>query len=98
MKAPLTFTTSPISATSKIDEAASSYEGVVEKIIVAAEIEITLRRLLKEIERTKRKVNALEQITIPRLSADASYIRLRLEELERDNFSRLKMLKTEIVS
>src|SRR3989338_5531283 len=84
------------SATSKIDEAADSYEAVVEKIIVAAEIEVTLKRLLKEIERTKRKVNALEQLTIPRLKGDAVYIRLRLEEMERENFSRLKMLKKEI--
>ncbi|MBS3133531.1 V-type ATP synthase subunit D [Candidatus Woesearchaeota archaeon] len=85
-----------LSATSKIDEAADSYEAVVEKIIVAAEIEVTLKRLLKEIERTKRKVNALEQLTIPRLKGDAVYIRLRLEEMERENFSRLKMLKKEI--
>ncbi len=82
-----------LSATSKIDEAAEAYEKVVEKILTAAEVEITLKRLLKEIERTKRKVNALEQITIPRLGKDAAYIRLRLEEMERDNFSRLKMLK-----
>ncbi|MBI2664699.1 V-type ATP synthase subunit D [Candidatus Woesearchaeota archaeon] len=83
-----------LSATSKIDEAAEAYESLVEKIIAAAEIDITLKRLLKEIERTKRKVNALEQITIPRLNRDAAYIRFRLEEMERDNFSRLKMLKT----
>ena len=82
-----------LSATSKIDEAASAYEALLEKIIKTAEIEITLKRLLKEIERTKRKVNALEQLTIPRLQEDASYIRLRLEEMERENFSRLKMLK-----
>jgi V/A-type H+/Na+-transporting ATPase subunit D len=85
-----------LSATAKIDEAASAYEGVVEKITIAAEIEITLKRLLTEIEKTKRKVNALEQITIPRLNDDASYIRLRLEEMERENFSRLKMLKKEV--
>ncbi len=85
-----------LSATSKIDEAAAAYESLVEKITTTAEIEITLKRLLREIERTKRKVNALEQLTIPRLNADASYIRLRLEEMERENFSRLKMLKKEI--
>jgi len=82
-----------LTATVKIDEAAAAYETVVEKIIKVAETEITLKRLLREIERTKRKVNALEQITIPRLYADASYIRFRLEEMERENFSRLKMLK-----
>ena len=85
-----------LSATAKIDEAADAYERVVERIIAAAESEITLKRLLKEIEKTKRKVNALELVTLPNLQASASYIRLRLEEMERDNFSRLKMLKTAI--
>jgi V/A-type H+/Na+-transporting ATPase subunit D len=82
-----------LSATAKIDEAASAYEIVVEKILKAAEIEIALKRLLKEIETTKRKVNALEKITIPNMRAVAATIRLRLEEMERDNFARLKMIK-----
>jgi V/A-type H+/Na+-transporting ATPase subunit D len=82
------------SATSKIDEAAISYETVVEKVVKAAEVELTLKKLLAEIEKTKRKVNALEMITIPNLEKSASYIRLRLEEMERENFGRLKRIKT----
>ena len=82
------------SASSKIDEAALGYELVVEKVVRAAEIELTLKKLLMEIERTKRKVNALELITIPKLEQTAKYIRLRLDELERENFSRLKRMKT----
>ncbi|HLD97393.1 MAG TPA: V-type ATP synthase subunit D [Candidatus Nanoarchaeia archaeon] len=82
------------SASSKIDEAALCYELVVEKVVRAAEIELTLKKLLMEIERTKRKVNALELITIPKLEQTAKYIRLRLDELERENFSRLKRMKT----
>ena len=81
------------SASSKIDEAALCYELVVEKVVRAAEIELTLKKLLMEIERTKRKVNALELITIPKLEQTAKYIRLRLDELERENFSRLKRIK-----
>ncbi len=76
-----------------IDEAALGYEKLVEKILSAAEYETALKRLLQEIDKTKRKVNALEKITIPRLEEDASYIRLRLEEMERENFSRLKHIK-----
>lgn len=82
------------SATSKIDEAAMAYEIVVEKIVATAEIELTLKKLLREIEKTKRKVNALELLTIPQLESAAKYIRLRLEEMERENFSRLKRMKT----
>ena len=82
------------SSTSKIDEAAIAYETVLDKVVRAAEIELTLKKLLKEIERTKRKVNALELITIPGLEHTAKYIRLRLEEMERENFSRLKRMKT----
>ena len=82
------------SASSKIDEAAMAYEIVIEKVVAAAEVELTLKKLLREIERTKRKVNALEIITIPRLEQAAKYIRLRLEEMERENFSRLKRMKT----
>ena len=82
------------SATAKIDEAALAYETVVDKVLAAAEIELTLKKLLKEIEKTKRKVNALELLTIPRLEKSAAYIRFRLEEIERENFSRLKRMKT----
>ncbi len=82
------------SATSKIDEAAMAYEIVVEKVVATAEVEITLKKLLREIEKTKRKVNALELLTIPQLEGAAKYIRLRLEEMERENFSRLKRMKT----
>ncbi len=81
------------SASSKIDEAALAYETVVEKVVATAEVELTLKKLLREIERTKRKVNALELLTIPQLEKMASFIRLRLEELERENFSRLKRMK-----
>jgi len=85
-----------LSSSIRIDEAASAYEKVVNKVIIAAEVETTLKKLLQEIEKTKRKVNALEQIVIPRMESSAAYIRMRLEEMERENFSRLKMIKKRI--
>lgn len=84
------------SATLKIDEAAMAYEIVLEKVVSAAEIELTLKKLLREIEKTKRKVNALELLTIPNLEKSAAYIRFRLEEMERENFSRLKRMKVRV--
>src|SRR3989338_5428959 len=50
---------------SAIDEAAAAYEKVVEKLILAAEVETSMRKLLREIEKTKRRVNALEFVVIP---------------------------------
>ena len=82
-----------LSGSAKIDEAALAYEELVEKVLEAAEYETALKRLLQEIDKTKRKVNGLEKVTIPRLEKGASYIRLRLEEMERENFSRLKHIK-----
>ena len=79
-----------------IDEAADAYEKVTEKIIRAAEVETTMRRLLKEIEKTKRRVNALEFEVIPRMEKIKSFITLRLEEMERENIFRLKRIKARL--
>ncbi len=77
----------------RIDEAAEAYEVLVENVITAAEIETTMRRLIEEIEKVKRRVNALEFRVIPELKATEAFIRQRLEEMERDNFMRLKRFK-----
>ena len=78
---------------SAIDEAASAYEKVVEKIILAAEVETSMRKLLNEIEKTKRRVNALEFVVIPSLDKQRTFIQLRLEEMERENIFRMKRIK-----
>jgi len=78
---------------SAIDEAAAAYEKVVEKIILAAEVETSMRKLLNEIEKTKRRVNALEFVVIPSLDKQKGFIQLRLEEMERENIFRMKRIK-----
>ena len=80
-------------SSSYIDEAASAYEKVVEKIILAAEVETSMRKLLSEIEKTKRRVNGLEFVVIPSLDKTKSFITLRLEEMERENTFRMKRIK-----
>ncbi len=82
-----------IDTSARIDEAAEAYENLVEDIIIAAEAETTMRKLLDEIEKTKRRVNALEFRIIPDLKGAEAFIRMRLEELERENIFRLKLLK-----
>jgi len=82
-----------IGTNSYIDETADAYEDLVEKIITAAELETTMKRLLNEIEKTKRRVNALEFKVIPELVAAMKFIRFALEEMERENTFRLKRVK-----
>ena len=76
-----------------IDEAADAYSLLVEKVVIAAEMEATLKRLLEEIEATKRRVNALEFKVIPEMEEAKVFIQLRLEEMEREETFRLKRFK-----
>ena len=76
-----------------IDEAADGYSALIEKIVKAAEMEATLKRLLEEIEATKRRVNALEFVVIPQMEDAKVFIQLRLEEMEREETFRLKRFK-----
>ncbi|MGB1354711.1 MAG: V-type ATP synthase subunit D [Poseidonia sp.] len=76
-----------------IDEASDSFSELIEKIVKASEMEATLKRLLAEIEATKRRVNALEFKVIPELEEARVFIQLRLEEMEREETFRLKRFK-----
>jgi len=82
-----------LGTTSVIDETASAFEDLVEAIIESAEIESTMKKLLDEIEATKRRVNALEFKVIPELTEARDFIKMRLDEMERDELSRLKKIK-----
>jgi V/A-type H+-transporting ATPase subunit D len=83
-----------LSTTARIDEAVTAYEELVDAILEVAEIETTLRKLIEEIERTKRRVNALEYRVIPTMEELAKFISFKLEEMDRENIIRLKKLKT----
>tara|TARA_B110000914_G_C15375192_1_gene405066 strand:+ start:132 stop:749 length:618 start_codon:yes stop_codon:yes gene_type:complete len=76
-----------------VDEAADSFGDLIIQIVKASEMEATLKRLLAEIEATKRRVNALEHKVIPELEEARVFIQLRLEEMEREETFRLKRFK-----
>ena len=82
-----------IGTSSVIDAAAEGFEDLVEAVIRSAEIETTLKRLLDDIEGTKRRVNALEYRVIPELKTASAFIKMRLDEMEREELFRLKKIK-----
>ena len=82
-----------LGTSSRIDEAAAAYEQLLESIILAAEVETAMRKMLEEIETTKRRVNALEFKLIPELEEAADYIERKLQEQEREEIFRLKKIK-----
>jgi len=84
---------SMIGTSGRIDETAEKYETELDLIIGLAETETSLRRLGDEIQMNRRRVNALEQVLIPELKRQAKYIKISIEEREREDLYRLKKVK-----
>lgn len=83
-----------LGTTSHVDEAAAAFERSARVMLELAELEGTVRRLALEIRNTRRRVNALENILIPRLQATRRYIEMHLEEREREDLFRRKRTKS----
>ena len=82
-----------IGSSARIDETADAYEELIDSIILAAEVETAMKKMLEEIETTKRRVNALEFKLLPELKENQEYIEQKLEEQEREEIFRLKKIK-----
>src|SRR3989338_1631756 len=87
-----------LSASMRMDNMAENYEVLLEKTLDVAEIETKLRKLLMEIEKTKRRVNALEYVLIPQLQQQKRIIALHLEEMDRETTFRLKKIKQKVIA
>jgi len=85
-----------VGTSTRIDEAARRFEQELNIVVEVAAHQATLRRLAAEIQRTSRRVNALENVTLPRLLAQCRWIGMTLEEREREDLFRLKRVQQKI--
>jgi V/A-type H+-transporting ATPase subunit D len=77
----------------KFDDAQLHFRKVMLKLVTLADLEGGIKSLAVEIEKTKRRVNVLENTLIPKLYATRKYIEMQLEEREREDFFRRKRIK-----
>ena len=75
----------------ELDDALMKLNEVFQDMLKLAEIEKTTQLLASEIERTRRRVNALEYVMIPELEGNIKYITMKLEE--NDNATKVRLLK-----
>ena len=81
------------STSSRVDSTADKYEELLEKIVDAAETQTKILKLLNEIEKTKRRVNALEYKIIPEMQEGLDTVSQVLEERAREETFRMKKIK-----
>ena len=86
----------PVAVTARTVESADHFEEVVGAVLEVASTEITLRKIGEEIKKTTRRVNALEQVVIPRIRGEIRYIRDVLEQRAREDVFRLKRIKKKL--
>lgn len=77
----------------ELDEAISKLYSIMPKLLELAEVEKSCQLMADEIEKTRRRVNALEYRTIPELEETIRFIRMKLDENERSTIVRLMKVK-----
>lgn len=77
----------------ELDTALESLSAVFQDMMELAEVEKTMQLLAQDIEKTRRRVNALEYVMIPNLEKNIKYISMKLDENERGNTTRLMKVK-----
>ncbi len=80
---------------SYVDEAYICFEKVKYMTATLAEVENSIYRLTNSIRKTQTRANALQNIVIPRYETTVKYITDSLEEKEREEFSRMKVIKAQ---
>lgn len=77
----------------ELDDALDALSGVFQDMLQLAQVEKTMQLLAQEIEKTRRRVNALEYVMIPEMEANIKYISMKLDENERSSTARLMKVK-----
>ena len=77
----------------ELDEAVEALGEVFQSMLKLAQIEKTAQLLAEEIEKTRRRVNALEYVVIPQTEENIRYITMKLDENDRSNTTRLMKVK-----
>src|SRR5208282_465822 len=91
---PLTaFPYDPYDTSIKLDEAYLKMAEAIKAIAELSSAEAAVKKLAEAIAATKRRVNSLEYVVIPRIVTTVRYIEMHLEEAEREDFFRLKRIK-----
>ncbi len=80
--------------TADLDDAIEKMQSVMPKLLKLAEVEKASMLMADEIEKTRRRVNALEYMTIPDLQETIRFIRMKLDENERSSITRLMKVKS----
>jgi V/A-type H+-transporting ATPase subunit D len=89
---------SPATASARALGASDLFEEVLDLMVEVAGSETRIKKLGAEIKKTTRRVNALEQVVIPRILREINYIKSVLEQREREDIFRLKMIKGKSIS
>lgn len=82
-----------VETTAELDASIETLSAVLSRLMELAEVEKAVQLLADEIEKTRRRVNALEYVLIPELSSTIKYITMKLEENERGALTRLMKIK-----
>jgi len=80
-------------APAELDHAVSGFAGAMEEIVRLASLEMQIRLLSGEIERTRRRVNVLKHVIIPSIEQAIVKIEMRIEEMERESYCALMKVK-----
>jgi len=93
LKKDLSFKYGFLETSARFDDAQKKFKDLIFVLVELSDLESSVHALSSEIEKTKRRVNVLENNLIPKLKSTRKYIEMQLEEREREDFFRRKRIK-----